>query len=186
MHPKDTLALVHTPEALSDFSHIVLPGVGAYGDCIHALRGVDGMIAALEARVLQLGTPFLGICVGMQMLFERGLEHGEHAGLGWFSGEVVRLTPPNPSFKIPHMGWNDLHLHHSHPITQDIREGDHAYFVHSYHVAGANPSEILASTEYGGAVVAMVGRGNMVGTQFHPEKSQTLGARVLESFLKME
>lgn len=185
MRAGDTVELVNTPDTLARFSHIVLPGVGAYGDCIGALRSVEGMVEALKERVLHAHTPFLGICVGMQMLFERGLEHGEHTGLGWFAGEVARLAPDDTTLKIPHMGWNELHLHHPHPITSAIEQGDHAYFVHSYHATGVKPSEILVTTEYGGNIVAMVGRDNIVGTQFHPEKSQRLGAIVLDNFLQM-
>jgi imidazole glycerol-phosphate synthase subunit HisH len=185
MQPADTIALVHVPYDLASFSHIVLPGVGAYGDCIGALQSVEGMIEALEMRVLKEATPFLGICVGMQMLFERGLEHGEHTGLGWFTGEVVRLAPVDAILKIPHMGWNELHLHQQHPITAGLGEGEHAYFVHSYHVTGVKVSEVLITTDYGGEVVAMVGRDNIIGTQFHPEKSQHVGAKVLDNFLQM-
>jgi imidazole glycerol-phosphate synthase subunit HisH len=185
MQDGDTLEVVNTPESLDQFSHIVLPGVGAFGDCIAALKAADGMIAALEQQVLKGGKPFLGICVGMQMLFERGLEHGTHAGLGWFQGEVVALKPNDTILKIPHMGWNELSMTQPHPATEGINEGDHAYFVHSYHAQPRNPAEILATTAYGGNVVAMVGRGNIVGTQFHPEKSQHVGATVLANFLKM-
>ncbi len=185
MRTDDRLELVDSPEGLRAFSHIVLPGVGAYGDCISSLRAVGGMVEALEDAVRVRRTPFLGICVGMQMLFERGLEHGEHTGLGWMQGSVVKLQPSDHTLKIPHMGWNDLEFTHTHPATSSLEKGDHAYFVHSYHAEGALEAEILAKAEYGGPVVAMVGRDNLVGTQFHPEKSQQLGATVLANFLKM-
>ncbi len=181
----DRLELVTSPESLRNFSHLVLPGVGAFADCIGALKAASGMIAALEHEVLEGGKPFLGICVGMQMLFERGLEHGTHEGLGWIQGEVVLLNPEDAALKIPHMGWNELTRTNAHPALEGIDDGDHAYFVHSYHAQPVHPADILATTAYGGEVVAMVGRDNIIGTQFHPEKSQHVGARVLENFLKM-
>jgi imidazole glycerol-phosphate synthase subunit HisH len=181
----DTLTVVSDPHQLATFSHIVLPGVGAFADCIGALKAAHGMIAALEHAVLTRRTPFLGICVGMQMLFERGLEHGTHAGLGWLQGDVALLQPQDTLLKIPHMGWNELNLTRPHPITEGIAQGDHAYFVHSYHAQPVTASDVIATTDYGGDVVAMVGRDNIIGTQYHPEKSQHVGARVLVNFLHM-
>ena len=170
MYKDDTLEFIATPERLGTFSHIVLPGVGAYGDCIHALRAASGMVEALEEMALVEKKPFLGICVGMQMLFERGLEHGEHAGLGWMEGEVVRLKPSDKALKIPHMGWNELTFHQPHAALENLSNGEHAYFVHSYLATGVKTAEILATTDYCDVVVAMVGRDNILGTQFHPEK----------------
>ena len=169
---------------LASASHIVLPGVGAYGDCMRGLTALDGMIAALNEQILQNKKPFLGICVGMQLMFERGLEHGEHKGLGWLAGEVVKLTPSDPSLKIPHMGWNNLTIKRDHPILRGIQSGEHLYFVHSY-AARTTPENILATTDYGGEVVAVVGRDNIMGTQFHPEKSQASGLAILKNFLSM-
>ena len=143
------------------------------------------MIDSLEHAALKQKKPFLGICVGMQMLFERGMEHGNHAGLGWLAGEVIRITPNEPMLNIPHMGWNELKLTSPHPFTEKIDQGEHVYFVHSYHARPQHTSDILATTTYGGEVVAIVGKENIVGTQFHPEKSQQTGATVLANFLKM-
>jgi glutamine amidotransferase len=174
----------NNPNALLQSSHIVLPGVGSYGDCMHGLMSVPGLKEAMEEAVLHRNIPFLGICVGMQMLLERGFEHGGHKGLGWIKGDVVRLERP-AEYKIPHMGWNALSLQ-SHPLLEGIGQGAHAYFVHSYHAKCANPADILATTDYGGEVVAVIGHGNIMGTQFHPEKSQAAGLRLLRNFLEME
>ncbi|MFB3135709.1 MAG: imidazole glycerol phosphate synthase subunit HisH [Rhodospirillales bacterium] len=165
-------------------SHVVLPGVGAFADCKQGLEALPGMVDALERAVVRQARPFLGICVGMQLLATTGREHGEHAGLGWIPGEVVALEPADPSLKIPHMGWNELCLKGpSHPVFEGIAAGSHAYFVHSYGYACADPAHVLATVEYGGAVTAVVGRDNMVGTQFHPEKSQATGLRLITNFL---
>ncbi|MCZ6467873.1 MAG: imidazole glycerol phosphate synthase subunit HisH [Alphaproteobacteria bacterium] len=165
-------------------SHVVLPGVGAFADCKQGLEALPGMVDALERAVVRQARPFLGICVGMQLMATTGREHGEHAGLGWIPGEVVALEPADPSLKIPHMGWNELCLTGSgHPVFEGIAAGSHAYFVHSYGYACADPAHVLATVEYGGAVTAVVGRDNMVGTQFHPEKSQATGLRLITNFL---
>ncbi len=165
-------------------SHVVLPGVGAFADCKQGLAALPGMVDALERAVVQQARPFLGICVGMQLMATTGREHGEHAGLGWVPGEVVALEPADPSLKIPHMGWNELSLKGpGHPVFEGIAAGSHAYFVHSYGYACADPAHVLATVEYGGAVTAVVGRDNMVGTQFHPEKSQATGLRLITNFL---
>ncbi|MBV8938562.1 MAG: imidazole glycerol phosphate synthase subunit HisH [Alphaproteobacteria bacterium] len=171
------------PATLKAASHIVLPGVGAFGDCIRGLTSIPGMADALEEQVRARKKPFLGICVGMQMLLERGHEHGTHAGLGWIPGDAVRLTPAEPALKVPHMGWNELNFSVSHPLYAGLRAGDHAYFVHSYHARCAEEAHILATTDYGGAVAAVIGRDNILGVQFHPEKSQHVGLRLLENFL---
>jgi glutamine amidotransferase len=166
---------------------IVLPGVGAYADCRRGLDAVDGMIAVLNDRVRKQGRPFLGICVGMQLMAERGLEHQVTNGLGWIPGEVDKIAPADPSLKIPHMGWNTLNAIKPHPLLDGIPtgpEGLHAYFVHSYHLKAADRSDLVAQADYGGPVTAIVGRDTIVGTQFHPEKSQRLGLRLIANFLK--
>ncbi len=166
---------------------IVLPGVGAFKDCRNGLMAVDGLREALQQRVIVGGFPFLGICVGMQLLATRGLEHETTPGLGWLAGDVVKIAPGDASLKIPHMGWNTLDVHSSHPLLRDIDTGPsglHAYFVHSYHLETALPEDCIATTDYAGPITAMVGYENIVGTQFHPEKSQTLGLALIANFLK--
>jgi glutamine amidotransferase len=165
---------------------IVLPGVGAFADCMNGLRALSGMVEALEEAVRKRGVPFLGICVGMQLMATCGREHGTHAGLGWIEGDVVRMNPSDPALKVPHMGWNTLNLRRSHPVLAHLagaRE-PHAYFVHSYCLAPLRRDEVLAETDYGGALAAIVGRDNMIGTQFHPEKSQTVGLQLLQDFVR--
>jgi glutamine amidotransferase len=163
---------------------IVLPGQGAFGDCIRGLNAVPGMREALEEAVVRGGRPFFGICVGMQLMAERGLEHGTHAGLGWIPGDVVAMEPADPALKIPHMGWNELVVDAvAHPVLAGLPRGAHAYFVHSYHLAESDPAHLLAHADYGGTVTAVVGRDTMVGTQFHAEKSQATGLTMLRNFL---
>lgn len=164
---------------------IVLPGVGAFADCYRGLSALDGMIDALNDQVITRAKPFLGICVGMQLMAAVGREHGEHKGLGWIDGAVELLRPADASLKVPHMGWNQLRLLKPHPVLAGLDSGAHAYFVHSYHMVPAKPGDVtLADTEYGGPVLAALGRDNMVGTQFHPEKSQATGLRLLANFLR--
>lgn len=164
---------------------IVLPGVGAFADCYRGLSSLDGMIEALNDQVIAKAKPFLGICVGMQLMATVGREHGEHKGLGWIDGAVELLTPSDAALKIPHMGWNQLALRQpQHPVLAGINAGDYAYFVHSYHMVPEKRDVVLAEAEYGGPVVAAIGRDNMVGTQFHPEKSQATGLRLLANFLR--
>lgn len=177
-----TVGIVNSSSALADASHIVLPGVGAFGDCMQGLKSLPGMVAALEQEVLKKKKPLLGICVGMQMLFETGYEHGEHQGLGWLKGEV---KPLQTTLKVPHMGWNTLCLAHPHPLLAGIEDNAHAYFVHSYHAVCKNPGDVLATTEYGQTIAAVVGQGNIMGTQFHPEKSQETGLRLLNNFVNL-
>lgn len=167
---------------LRSASRIVLPGVGAFGDCMKGLSALPGMRDALEKEVRGRKKPFLGICVGMQLLFEKGHEHGVHPGLGWLEGEVAPLQAPG--LKIPHMGWNELAIAKRHPLLSGIENGAHAYFVHSYH-ARAAADDILATAEYGQTIAAVVGRGNIMGTQFHPEKSQETGLRLLQNFVSL-
>jgi glutamine amidotransferase len=170
-------------EVVRAAERIVLPGVGAFADCMRGLSAVPGMVAALDEAVIGHGTPFLGICVGMQLMAEIGREFGDHAGLGWIKGAVVKMTPDDPALKIPQIGWNELTLLRKHPVFADVAPGSHAYFVHSYAMAPERAAEQLASTDYGGSVTAAVGRDNLVGVQFHPEKSQAVGLRLLGNFL---
>ena len=179
--------LTNDAEVVSKADRILLPGVGAYADCKAGLAAVPGMIEALRESVEQRGKPFLGICVGMQLMSERGLEKTVTEGLGWIEGDVVEMTPSDPTLKIPQIGWNTIELKKPHPLFEGIRtgnEGLHAYFVHSYHLAANNPDDVLAVTDYGGAMTAAVLRDNMVGTQFHPEKSQALGLALIANFLR--
>ena len=163
---------------------IVLPGVGAFGDCWRGLNALDGVVDALNQAVIAGGRPFLGICVGMQLMATRGLEYGETPGLAWIPGEVDALRPKDPALKIPHMGWNALEpVAPRHPALAGLSADAHAYFVHSYAFQAANAEHVLATTDYGGPVTAVIGRDNLVGTQFHPEKSQSTGLRLLANFL---
>lgn len=172
-------------EELAGAERIVLPGVGAFGDCRQGLAAVPDMMEALEEEVRRKGKPFLGICVGMQLMALRGVEHGIHPGLGWIGGEVTRIEAPS-DHKIPHMGWNDLHFMPGprHPVLEGLENGVHAYFVHSYALHADDPAQVLAWTDYGGPVTAVAGRDNLIGTQFHPEKSQAAGLRLLGNFLR--
>jgi glutamine amidotransferase len=174
------------PDAVRVADRIVLPGVGAFADCRAGLDAVTGMVEVLEERVVRGGTPFLGICVGMQLMATEGREKAITAGLGWIPGAVVRIEPRG-GLKVPHMGWNTLTFAKPHPLLAGIPDGDdglHAYFVHSYHLATDDPSTLVATADYGQAVTAIVGRDNLFGTQFHPEKSQTLGLALIGNFLR--
>jgi len=178
------ITVTSDPQTVSRAERIVLPGVGAFADCMAGLAAVPGLIEAMTESVRQRGQPFLGICVGMQLLAGRGHEHGTHAGLGWIEGEVVRLAPHDPTLKIPQMGWNELDLlQGGHPLLEGLVAGDHAYFVHSYHFRPRTPGAVLAEVTYGETVAAMVTEENIAGTQFHPEKSQRVGLRILSNFL---
>jgi glutamine amidotransferase len=170
------------PAQVEAAERIVLPGVGAFADCMRGVSSIPGMIDVLEDKVLKRGTPFLGICVGMQLLAEVGREHGDHEGLGWIPGEVVRISPSDANLKIPHMGWNALSLNAAHPMTHEMNASD-VYFVHSYCIRPSNRAHVLATTDYGGEITAIVGRDNIIGTQFHPEKSQAIGLAFLQRFL---
>jgi len=172
------------PAAIRAADRIVLPGVGAFADCRRGLDARPGLVEALNAAVIEGGRPFLGICVGMQLMASFGLEYGAHPGLDWIKGRIERLTPNDPTLKVPHMGWNNLRLHRpDHPVFADIKSGDHVYFVHSYCFIADDPETIMADVDYGGPVTAAVGLGNMLGVQFHPEKSQKVGLRLLKNFL---
>lgn len=171
------------PDAVAKAERVVLPGVGAFADCMHGVLAIAGMREALEAAVLDRAMPFLGICVGMQLLATVGREFGETAGLGWIDGEVIPLAPSEPSLKIPHMGWNELTITRPHPLFKDIESGAHTYFVHSFRFHAEDDTAVLATTDYGGPVAAAIGRDNIAGTQFHPEKSQAVGLTLLANFL---
>jgi glutamine amidotransferase len=183
----ETVTITSRPEDIAAAERIVLPGVGAFADCRHGLAAVPGLEEALREAVIGRGRPFLGICVGMQLMASYGREFETVTGLGWIAGEVVALAPSDPSLKIPHMGWNTLRAQKPHPLLDGIPVGDnglHAYFVHSYRLKTAHDGDLIAQAEYGGPVTAIVGRDNMVGTQFHPEKSQKLGLALIANFLK--
>lgn len=167
---------------------VVLPGVGAFADCMEGLSALPGMIEALEQTVVEKGRPFLGICVGMQLMATRGLEHGNHQGLGWIEGEVIAIEAAVDR-KVPHMGWNEIEISPEggadlHPVLEGFESGTHVYFVHSYHLNLVRQKNLLASVDYGGSLAAIVGRDNLIGTQFHPEKSQNPGLRLLGNFLR--
>lgn len=168
------------PELVARADRIILPGVGAFGACLDALFAIDGMIDALEVRIRKEGVPFLGICVGMQMLADKGIEFGEHEGLGWIGGTVKAIEPSDDTIKIPHMGWNDVTPTEGH----DLLESGEAYYLHGYHFDAANEADILAKTSHGIPLVSAVGRDNIVGVQFHPEKSQAYGLAFLNRFLE--
>ncbi|HEX3504249.1 MAG TPA: imidazole glycerol phosphate synthase subunit HisH [Xanthobacteraceae bacterium] len=181
------IAVTQDPDAVARADRVVLPGVGAFADCRRGLDAVPGMVEALQEAVRRRGRPFFGICVGMQLMAERGLEYEVKQGLGWIAGEVDRIAPKDPMLKIPHMGWNTLNVARSHPLLEGLKlgpEGKHAYFVHSYQLKPGNRADLVAEADYGGAVTAIVGCDNMVGTQFHPEKSQKLGLALIANFLK--
>jgi glutamine amidotransferase len=181
------IVVTSDPAVVAKADRVVLPGVGAFADCRRGLDAVDGMVPALEEAVRRKGRPFFGICVGMQLLAERGREYEVIDGLGWIAGEVDRIAPNDPSLKIPHMGWNTLNVERTHPLLGGLTlgpQGLHAYFVHSYQLNPAERGDLVADADYGGAVTAIVARGNIVGTQFHPEKSQKLGLALIANFLK--
>lgn len=171
------------PEQVARAERIVLPGDGAFPSCRRGLQAIDGLEAAIVEAVETRGVPFLGICVGMQMLTSWGREYEDVEGFGWVPGEVTKITPEDAQLKVPHMGWNDLVLDGVHPIVDGISDGDHAYFVHSYQMHVANPNHLLAHVDYGGSVTAIVARDTVVGMQFHPEKSQSAGLRMISNFL---
>ncbi|MGB3877473.1 MAG: imidazole glycerol phosphate synthase subunit HisH [Shinella zoogloeoides] len=176
--------LTDKAERVASADRIVLPGVGAYADCRRGLDAVPGMVEALRDVVENMAHPFLGICVGMQLMSSRGLEKTVTQGLGWIRGDVVKMTPSDPELKIPQIGWNTLDRRHPHPLFDGIPETLHAYFVHSYHLAAENREDVVATVDYGGPMTAFVANGNKAGAQFHPEKSQTLGLALITNFLR--
>jgi glutamine amidotransferase len=181
------ITVTSDPDAVACADRVVLPGVGAFADCRRGLDEISGMIDALETTVRKRGRPFFGICVGMQLMAERGREYQVTPGLGWIAGEVDRIAPNDASLKIPHMGWNTLNMLQAHPLLDEIPlgpDGLHAYFVHSYELKTSQRSDLVAQADYGGPLTAIVGRDTMVGTQFHPEKSQRLGLKLIANFLK--
>ncbi len=175
------------PAEVARAERVVLPGVGAFADCRRGLDAIPGMVEALNENILQRGRPFFGICVGMQLMAERGREYVVTPGLGWIAGEVDKIAPSDKSLKIPHMGWNTLNMLKAHALLADIAlgpDGLHGYFVHSYELKPAQRADLIAQADYGGPLTAVVGRDNMVGTQFHPEKSQRLGLALIGNFLR--
>jgi glutamine amidotransferase len=183
----DAIVVTGDPEAVRTADRVVLPGVGAFADCRRGLDRVPGMVEALSEAVRRRGKPFLGICVGMQLMAERGREYTTTEGLGWIAGDVRRISPRDSELKIPHMGWNTLTERRPHPLFAGIPlgpDGLHAYFVHSYHLRVADSADLVADSDYGGPVTALVARDNYAGTQFHPEKSQKLGLALIANFLK--
>ena len=181
------IILTSDAQVVGQADRIVLPGVGAYADCKAGLAAVPGMMEALREAVENKARPFLGICVGMQLMSSRGLEKTVTKGLGWIEGDVVEMTPSDPALKIPQIGWNTIELQKPHPLFDGIKTGEsglHAYFVHSYHLAASDTDDVLAVTNYGGPMTAAVAKDNMVGTQFHPEKSQALGLALIANFLR--
>lgn len=172
------------PDVIRAATRIVLPGDGAFPACRRALYDHRGVFEAIEEAVITHARPFMGICIGMQMLATRGLEYEETAGFDWIRGTVEAISPSDPALKVPHMGWNDLVIDNPHPIFDGISTGDHAYFVHSYQFRVEDPAHLLAHVDYAGAITAVVGRDTIVGTQFHPEKSQQTGLRMIANFLR--
>lgn len=178
-----TVVVTSEPDVVAKADRIVLPGDGAFPACRKALSDMGGLAEAIDEAVTKGGKPFLGICVGMQMLATTGHEYEETAGFDWIGGDIVKITPADESLKVPHMGWNDLVIDNPHPVLDGIATGDHAYFVHSYHMRVKNPAERIAHVDYAGDITAIVGRDNVIGTQFHPEKSQATGLRLIANFL---
>jgi len=172
------------PDTVRSAERVVLPGVGAFADCMRGLDAIPGMVEALNECVIQGGAPFLGICVGMQLMATVGREFETVDGLGWIPGEVVAIAPNDPGLKIPHMGWNELKLAAAHPLLAGLKNADHAYFVHSYQLRAREPRHVMATVDYGGPITAAVGRDNLFGVQFHPEKSQATGLRLIANFLR--
>ena len=171
------------PDQVRKADRVVLPGVGAFADCMTGLSAIPGLVEALNRSVIEDAKPFLGICVGMQLMARAGHEFGSHEGLGWIAGDVFAIKPSDPRLKIPHVGWNEVTQVRRHPIFDGLPASAHAYFVHSFELRPENRAELLATTDYGGPLAAAVGRDNMVGTQFHPEKSQAVGLKILGNFL---
>ena len=180
----DRVVVTSDPREVAAADRIVLPGVGAFADCRAGLYGVPDMVDTLQREVIERGKPFLGICVGMQLMATRGVEYGIHSGLDWIAGDVVRIEAGAGHLKIPHMGWNELVDLKPHALLAGLAERDHAYFVHSFQLKVAHPETLLATTDYGGPITAIVGRDNLAGTQFHPEKSQATGLRLIGNFLR--
>ena len=184
MSSDEKVIVTSRPEEAVAADRIVLPGQGAFADCRRGLASVPGLEEAVSEAVTARGRPFFGICVGMQLMADRGREFEVVKGIGWIGGEVIAIEPADPTLKIPHMGWNELAIERSHPIFDGTAPGSHVYFVHSFHFAVADRTDLLATADYAQPVTAAIGRGNMVGTQFHPEKSQATGLRLIGNFLR--
>ena len=180
----DRVAVTADADRVAEADRVVLPGVGAFADCLAGLDALPGMRGALEHVARERRRPLLGICVGMQLMAKRGFEHGSHEGFGWFDAAVRRLNPRDSALKVPHMGWNELEIDRKHPLLDGLPAGAHAYFVHGYGFMAEDESDVVAHVEHGGRVCAAIARGNLAGTQFHPEKSQRTGLRVLANFLR--
>lgn len=181
--PSHTIQISNNPEDLKSATHIILPGVGAFGDCISNLKAIKGMVEELQIQTLKNKKPFLGICVGMQLLADFGFEYGKHSGLGFISGNVIEIDNQNNSLKVPHIGWNNISIHKHHPILDGIQDGEHFYFVHSFHFVPKNQNNIVATVNYGSDLTAIISKDNIVATQFHPEKSADAGLRILKNFI---
>jgi len=180
----DKVVVTSRPEDVLAAERIVLPGQGAFADCRRGVAAVPGLEEALVEAVIARGRPFLGICVGMQLMAERGLEFEITEGFGWIAGDVVAIEPNDPTLKIPHMGWNEVTPRSDHPVLAGLPAGTHVYFVHGFELYPSDPANVLAETDYGGPIVAAVGRDNLIGTQFHPDKSQAAGLRFIANFLR--
>lgn len=183
--PSSTIIISSNTADLKSATHIILPGVGAFGDCISNLKTISGMVEELQTQVLKNKKPFLGICVGMQLLADFGFEHGKFEGLGFIEGNVVEINNQNRTLKVPHIGWNDITINHPHPILNGIKDGEHFYFVHSFYFAARNKNDIIATVNYGENLPAIISKGNIVATQFHPEKSSDAGLQLLKNFISL-
>ncbi len=179
----DLIEISSNPEDLKSATHIILPGVGAFGDCIASLKAIDKMVEELQIQVLKNKKPFLGICVGMQLLADFGFEYGKHSGLGFVAGDVVGIDNQNNTLKVPHIGWNNISIKKSHPILNGIQDGEHFYFVHSFHFVAQNQNDVTATVHYGTNLIAIIAKENIVATQFHPEKSSDTGLKILKNFI---
>ncbi|MFT6319127.1 MAG: glutamine amidotransferase [Granulosicoccus sp.] len=181
--PSCNVLVSSNPEDLKSATHIILPGVGAFGNCASSLKGISGMVEELKIQVLENKKPFLGICVGMQLLADFGFEHGKSFGLGFIAGNVVKIDDQNHSLKVPHIGWNNVSIQKPHPILEGIKDDEHFYFVHSFYYQPAHQNDVIATVKYGSDLTAIIAKDNIVATQFHPEKSSTSGLRLLKNFI---
>ncbi|MES2677348.1 MAG: imidazole glycerol phosphate synthase subunit HisH [Pseudomonadota bacterium] len=177
------IEISNNPQDLKSATHIILPGVGAFGDCISSLKAIDGMVEELQIQVLKNQKPFLGICVGMQLLADFGFEYGKNAGLGFIAGDVIEIDNQNNSLKVPHIGWNNISIKKSHPILDGIKDGEHFYFVHSFHFDAKDQNDVVATVDYGSPLNAILTKNNIITTQFHPEKSSDVGLKLLKNFI---
>ncbi len=183
-NPSDLVQISNNPEELKSATHIILPGVGAFGDCISGLRTIKGMVEELQIQVLKNKKPFLGICVGMQLLADFGFEYGKYSGLSFVTGNVVEIDNYNGTLKVPHIGWNNIAIKKNHPILDGIKNDEHFYFVHSFHFIAKNQNEVLATVNYGSPLTAILAKDNIIATQFHPEKSSDAGLQLLRNFIR--